>query len=297
MSIGFLAPLSAAALVALVAGLLQRRLHPQVAAKSLAVACVAVAAASVWALLTLVLGALAGVSFVDRWSSWCPELYRADDHVAPLMGVAAGVLMCVMAIRAVRSARSIYRTRRRLPQCDEGVLIIDSDRPAAYAVPGRRGGIVVSTGMIDALEPPERAVMWAHERSHLAHRHHRYLIATQLAVAVVPPLRRLADQVHFATERWADEDAACEVGGDRTLVARAIARAAIASVDHRAAAMALADTGVGGRVRAMIDVDRRFLAPLIGGTVGVAVMASTLAGSGLQLHHLFAFVAHVCQSG
>lgn len=61
--------------------------------------------------------------------------------------------------------------------------------------------------------------------------------------------------------------------------------------------MALADTGVGERVRAMIEVDRSFLAPLLGAAVGVAVMTSAVAGSGFQLHHLVAFVAHVCGGG
>lgn len=294
MSIGFVAPVLVAAIVALAAGLMQTRLRPQVAAQSLAVACVSVAAATVWALLTLVLGALANNSFIDRWSAWCPELYRADDHVSAWIGLAAGGTLAAVLQRAASAAHRERRTRQRLPECDGGVLILDSDQPVAYAVPGRRGGIVVSRGMNDALEPSERAVLWAHERSHLNHKHHRYLIATEMAVAVVPPLRGLADQVHFATERWADEDAAVEVGGDRQLVARAIARAALASVDHGRAAMALADTGVGERVRALVDIDRRFLAPAIGAAVGLVIITSTLAGSGLQLHHLLAFVAHVC---
>jgi Zn-dependent protease with chaperone function len=283
--------------MALVAGLVQGRLRPPVAAQSLAVACVAVAAASVWALLTLVLGALAKNPIVDRWSSWCPELYRADEHVPVWIGVAAGALLTVMVVRAFCSVRALLRTRRRLPRCDDGVFIIDSKQPAAYAVPGRYGGVVVSTGMMEALEPQERAVLWAHELSHLRHNHHRYLIATDLAVAVVPPLRPLATQVQFATERWADEDAAREMGGDRTLVAQAIARAALASVDHRHATMALAVMGVGERVRAMVETDRRFLAPVVGGAVGTAVMTSSLAGSGLQFHHLLVFVAHVCNGG
>ncbi|QXC60633.1 M56 family metallopeptidase [Aquihabitans sp. G128] len=294
MSFGFIAPLLVAAMVALVAGLLQSRLRPQVAAQSLAVACVSVAAATIWALLTLVLGALAENSFIDRWSAWCPELYRADDHVSAWIGLGAGLILGAVLYRAGCAARRERRTRQRLPDCEHGVLILESEQPAAYAVPGRRGGIVVSRGMIEALEPSERAVLWAHERSHLNHKHHRYLVATEMAAAIVPPLRGLADQVHFATERWADEDAAMEVGGDRQLVARAIARAAIASVDHGRTAMAMADTGVGDRVRAMIDIDRRFLAPAIGALVGLVVMTSTLAGSGLQLHHLLAFVAHVC---
>ncbi len=297
MSIGFIAPLLVAAVVALAAGFLQSGLRPQVAAQSLAVACVAVAAAAVWALLTLVLGALAENSFIDRWSAWCPELYRADDHVSAGIGLVAGVTLAAAFRRAASAVRRERRTRQRLPDCEHGVLIVESTLPAAYAVPGRRGGIVVSRGMIDALEPSERAVLWAHERSHLNHKHHRYLFATEMAAAIMPPLRGLADQVQFATERWADEDAVVEVGGDRPLVARAIARAALASVDHGGTAMAMADTGVGERVRAMIDLDRRFLAPAIGAAVGLLVMTSTLAGSGLQLHHLLAFIAHVCGGG
>jgi len=297
VSIGFVVPLLAAAWGAGVASLLQRRFRPEVAARSLAVTCVAVAAASIWALLTVVLGALADISRVDRWSSWCPSLYRADDHVPVWASLGAGALLAVAVMRTARVVISERRTRRRLPTCDDGVLIIHSAQPAAYAVPGRHGGVVVSTGMIDALEQSEQEVMWAHERSHLVHKHHRYLMATEMAVAIVPPLRRLTNQVQFATERWADEDAASQVGGDRILVARAIARAALASVDHRRSAMALADTGVGERVRAMIEVDRSFLAPLLGAAVGVAVMASAVAGSGFQLHHLVAFVAHVCGGG
>jgi len=136
--------------------------------------------------------------------------------------------------------------------------------------------------------------MWAHERSHLRHRHHWYLVATEMAVAVVPPLRRLADQVRFATERWADEDAAAALGGDRDLVARAIARAALASVDHQHAVMALAGTGVRERVEAMVDVERSGLAASSGLAVGLIVAATSMIGSGIQLHHLVTLLQHLC---
>ena len=135
--------------------------------------------------------------------------------------------------------------------------------------------------------------MWAHERSHVEPRHYRYLLATEIAAAIVPPLRRLVGQVHFATERWADEDAALEVGGDRNLVARAIAHAALASVDHQRSAMALAHTGVGARVRAMVEVDGRVLAPTTGAAAGLMLIASTLAGATVQLHHLVVLLDHI----
>ena len=294
MSAGFVAPLAVAIAVAVVAALVQRWLRPDVAATCLAVSCVAVAAASVWVLLALVLGTLAELSWVARWATWCLQLDPAHPHVRVWLGIGAGALLLIAIGRLLRAALLERRTSRQLPRCDDGILIVESDQPAAYAVPGRRGGVVVSTGMIEALAPRERDVMWAHERSHLRHRHHAYLLATELAVAVLPPLRGLADQVRFATERWADEDAASATGGDRSLVARAIARAAIASVDHQRSAMALADTGVGERVRALVDEDRSLLAPITGLAVGSMVIVTSVAGSGIQLHHLVALLQHLC---
>lgn len=294
MSAGFVTPLAIASLVTVIALLLQPRLKPDVAARSLVVAAVAVAASVTWALLTLVLGLLAESAWVERWSWWCSQLYRSDPHVRVWVGAVAVALMTFATVRVFRAIMDARRVHRRLPTCDGGVLIIESDQPAAYAVPGRRGGVVISRGMIDALEPREQEVMWAHERSHLRHRHHWYLVAAEMAVAVVPPMRHLADQVRFATERWADEDAVVAVHGDRELVARAIARAALATSDHQPAAMALAGTGVRARVRAMVDVEQRSLATSTGLGLGTVVATTSIVGSGIQLHHLVALLQHLC---
>lgn len=294
MSISFFDPLVLAVLIAVIATVLQRRLSPHVAAPTLAIASVAVAAGIAGALFTMVLGALAANPELHDLLSWCPTLHHAEGNVSWWVGVTAAIVLSAALTRVALTLRSQHRTRRRLPTCEHGLLIIESPQPTAYAVPGRNGGVVVSTGMIEALEPPERAVLWAHERSHLAHRHHRYLVATEIAAAMVPPLRRLARQVQFATERWADEDAAREVGGDRNLVARAIARAALASVDHQRSAMALAETGVGERVRAMVTTPRGYLAPLLGFAAGLLVIGFSVAGLGVQLHHVVAFIDHAC---
>ncbi len=75
--------------------------------------------------------------------------------------------------------------------------------------------------------PPERRVLLAHEAAHLRHHHHVYLQLVELSAAANPLLRPLASSVRIGVERWADEDAAAAVG-DRTLTARALARASLA---------------------------------------------------------------------
>jgi Zn-dependent protease with chaperone function len=296
VTIDFVAPLGIAALGALLAGFAPRRLRPRPAALSLTVATVAVAATWLWVLLAVTLGAASRIPVVGRLSGWCPDLHALDGAVAAAAGAGAALVLAGTAVRAVGVARAEHRTRRRMPHCDGGVLVIESDEPTAYAVPGPGGGVVVSTGMMEALAPAEQKVLWAHERSHLIHHHHRYLMAAEFAVAVVPLLRPLAHQVRFATERWADEDAARHLDGDRGLVARAIARAALASADHHRPTMAMAEVGVGARVQALVRAEHRHLAPA-GVVAATLVIVTTLGGSTVQLHHFVGFVGHLCGGG
>lgn len=99
----------------------------------------------------------------------------------------------------------------------------------AFALPGPgrvRGRVIVTGGMLKRLRPGDRAVVLAHERSHLRHRHHWFLLAAELAATCHPPLRLLREAVAYCVERWADEDAAAAVG-DRRRAATAIARTAL----------------------------------------------------------------------
>ncbi|GHE00883.1 hypothetical protein [Streptomyces alanosinicus] len=92
--------------------------------------------------------------------------------------------------------------------------------------------------MLRALPADERAVLLAHEHSHLAHRHHHYNALGEMACALNPVLRGLREEHGFALERWADEDAAHTVAS-RPLAARSLARAALAGTG-RGPATALA---------------------------------------------------------
>jgi beta-lactamase regulating signal transducer with metallopeptidase domain len=119
-------------------------------------------------------------------------------------------------------------------------------------VPGRPGRVVVAESLLVALSAPERRALLAHERAHLAHGHHWHRGAVTLAAAANPLLGQLRSEIVYATERWADEDAAAEVG-DRREVATALARVAlIARRPAPGLRLALATQSVPARVAAML---------------------------------------------
>lgn len=153
-------------------------------------------------------------------------------------GRAAGSVLAVAAaagvVRAVRHARNVrtsvrvnraFRAFRDHSRDETGVLVLDDDRPDAFAVPGRSGGLVVlTTGLTGALTADERRAVIDHERAHLRHRHHVHVQAVELATQINPMLRPWCRVVRLAAERCADEYAARR---DRRTAAQAVARAAL----------------------------------------------------------------------
>jgi hypothetical protein len=157
-----------------------------------------------------------------------------DQETVPA-AVLASVLLAAVLVALVRAGRRHLllpaRARRaaaRSGQAAGDLTVLDDPGPDAYALPGRPGRIVVTSGMLAALDPREREALLAHERAHLAGRHHAFLVVLAVAVACHPVLRGLRAPLSYALERWADEEAAAHVG-DRRLAARAIGRAALAA--------------------------------------------------------------------
>ncbi|MFC8513900.1 M56 family metallopeptidase [Streptomyces sp. NPDC057257] len=213
-----------------------RRLAPAPAARVLAAATMIAAVATVWGLVVLAAGGLGRVDEVVAYTRADPARLAAADPVPRALGaLAAALLACGLA----RLTHSVWRRRRdvralgalrSLPAAGNLVVLAD-DLPDAYALPGTPGRIVVTSGMLRSLPADERPVLLAHERAHLAHRHHRYSAPAEFACALNPLLRPLGDRLAFALERWADEDAAQAVA-DRSLAARSLARAALAGGGH-----------------------------------------------------------------
>ena len=284
-------PAIGALVASLAAGPLQRRLPPRLSVTVLTIVLATSAVAAAGALATLLIGTLAQIPWVADHAGWCRRL--AHDAVPPAGGLASGVGLTVMSAAAWRARQRAKAVQRAQP--DTGALtVLPIAAAVAYAVPGPRERIVVSSGMLRSLDPSERRVLLAHERAHLRLGHHRYLRIGEIAAAAVPLLRPLLARLRFATERWADEEAATEIG-DRRLVARAVVRAALAQGRAVSPQPALASLGVPARVEALLagPAARPWrLEVLVVGVVGIG--SAAVVSSGVQLHHLLSLAAHVC---
>jgi len=281
------------ALVAAAAiGAAPRRLRPSIATRLLTAAIITSSVAVIAVMAAVGLAYLPQLARLARAIGWCQAVVSHHDRVPPELGLPALILLVAMAFGG---SRVVHRRRRAraLNRSDEGVEILASDQLVAYAVPGHPGHVVVSVGMIRCLDADERRVLFAHEQAHLTHHHHRFLAAAEVATATMPLLRPLLTRLRFATERWADEVAASEVG-DRRLVARAIARAALGD-QPPGTALAFTGTGIVARVEALLDDHPP--APWFGATFAAllaGVLAASATGSGIQLHHLVARVDQIC---
>jgi hypothetical protein len=204
----------------------------------------------------------------------------------------------MLAIGVVRVVRWRSEWRQTVSAWDGAnqVEVVRGAGPVAFAVPGEPGTVVVGEDLLLALEPSERAVVFAHEEAHLALHHHRYLAVRGFCVAAVPFLAPLGARLEYLTERWADEHAAVTVG-DRGLVARAISRAALFASNVSAGPLPalVGSQGTHRRVAALLSQPVRGARTITPAALGSAMIVTfTLAGSSLQLHHLWEFAAHIC---
>lgn len=229
---------------------------------------------------------------------WSPSTVAANDPLpfwldatcavlAPVL-IAASVVQAVVLLR--RLGRSTVLCRRLAAEYSDSLVVIDDDRPEAYALAGLPGRTVVTRAMLRALSGPERRALLAHEQSHVAGYHFAYVSFVQLAAAANPVLRPLVPGVRLAVERWADDDAVDAVS-DRSLVVTALARAGLARsagvVPLGALGVAVTDLHV--RVDSLVAPRHTPLRTSVGVGAVVLVTAGCVASSaalGLHLHSL-----------
>ncbi len=243
----------------------------------------------VTALTTGFVTAVAAFTFVAQnprlagLGDWSAHTLRQIDPMSPVLGTiaATAVIGCTAAaafvvVRYVGAMVSVLRTCRRLGPDAHGLVVVDDVRPDAFALPGTTGRVVISTAMLRALPSAERRALLAHEQSHLRHRHHFYLVVTEVSAAANPLLRPAVDAVRLGIERWADEDAAEETG-DRWLVALALARASRAATGAPSGdryALRMNGATFGARARALLEPPPRPRRVLAAALAGVAVLTA-----------------------
>jgi Zn-dependent protease with chaperone function len=261
-------------------------LHPRWAARLLGTSAATTTLATAGTFAFIAVNYLAGLrpQVAARLPEW--TLIGDDTPIHALLGIPAIALTCASMLATSRLAARWAAEIRSAQDISAGP--VRTDVPIALAVPGRNGGVVVSQGLLASLGPAELEVVFQHERSHLRHRHHRYLALGALAAAALPPLARLNERLRFSLERWADEDAA-EVVGDRALVARTIVRVALAHPSSPNPLPGFSDHGVVPRVQALLGAppgQNLISGPLA--LAGTGVTTSGLAFTALQLDHALA---------
>ena len=109
------------------------------------------------------------------------------------------------ALRHAQTARLVGH-----PEPVLGAVLVEHSQPAAYCVAGRQPTVILTTAAVQALDPGQLDAVLAHERAHLAGRHHRLLALARIGREVLPflPLMRDAEQqVARLVELHADDAA------------------------------------------------------------------------------------------
>jgi Zn-dependent protease with chaperone function len=143
---------------------------------------------------------------------------EAASWLATCLMLVSGCTVAVSA-RRCRRERLVLRVERDIGmherRTDFDVVTVPGAGLVAYSISGRRPQIVLSDGLRGKLGDEGLAAVVAHESAHLRARHGRWLYLmslTEAALWFAPWVSPSADAIRLSLERWADEDAAGQVG-------------------------------------------------------------------------------------
>ena len=167
----------------------------------------------------------------------CHRSAHAGLPVPPDVGWLAALALAASVARSAgtrrRNAAALGRLRvepwlgRHHVEAGVDVVELPCAERLAYAVPGRPDQVVVSDGLLGALDDEEAQAVLRHERAHLRHRHHDALTLARDLEAWMgwfPPARTSVAALRLAVERWADEDAGSASASARPAVRRALVK-------------------------------------------------------------------------
>jgi len=197
--------------------------------------------------------------------------------------------------RRTRAHADVARmTGRRLPGVSAAV-VLDAAQRVAYCVPGRPATIVLTSGALAVLDPAQLTAVLAHERAHLAGRHHLLIALTRALAAsfpAVPLLTRGPAEVARLAELCAD-DAAARRSGRPALITALLAMGTGTAVP--AAALAATACAVTARVQRLLEPPRcarrarcglalvMVMLPLALGPVLAVALAGPLTAHGIAI--------------
>jgi Zn-dependent protease with chaperone function len=196
-----------------------------------------------------------------------PVVYRSAlfelglGIVAVLAAYAAGVLAWRYG-RKLQAAQQQTRSHSEAAfltgrHVDPGTVVLDVPQRAAYCLPP--GIIVVTSGALGILAPAQLDAVLAHERAHLAGRHHLLLALTRGLAATfpaVPLFTRGQAQIARLAEMAADDSAVARTGRRpliEALVAMGTGTAVPAAPAVPAAALGAASYAVAARVERLLE--------------------------------------------
>lgn len=141
----------------------------------------------VWAGLTLAAHAVPAGGLVGRVVHACSTLLAENGATkeGPLLPITGAVVAAGFTFGLLFAAHAGWRRHREhvrrqhallgvlcVPHRDAGVVVLDHQDPVVFCVPGRSGRVVASRGALDVLSESQWRQVLAHERAHLAARHH-----------------------------------------------------------------------------------------------------------------------------
>lgn len=162
---------------------------------------------------------------LDACATTIAGAYRSPGRLLAILLAAllAGVVPLRLALVAAGSWLGESRARQRVatsilavarPQPWMGALVVESDRAAAFCIPGRRRSVVLTSAAVESLTRDELAAVLAHERAHLRGRHHLAVGAARVlnrAFPGLPLFARATVEIERLVELAADDAAARRV--------------------------------------------------------------------------------------
>jgi Zn-dependent protease with chaperone function len=203
------------------------------------------------------------------------------------------VLSAFVVVLAARVGRSLVTARARSRRHAESArivgrrvagvdgLVVDAPQKMAYCLGGRQGTVVITSAAVAALQRPHLDAVLAHERAHLAGRHHLLLTVTR-ALAVSLPRVRLFTVAEAEIARLLEmcaDDTAARRHGTAALLSAILTLAGANPIPSTA--LGATSVGVCARVTRLTDPDtaarRLYARVLLAAFTGVIVAAPLLS--------------------